>query len=429
MPTARGYIVIATALGIWGVGRALGASPLDQIGFALLALVAIAVGVVRFGRHEVEVDRGVSPERARSGQPVTVTLRIRNRGRGGAPLLLLEDRIPAGVAGNARFAVTGIEPGGDRETSFTITARQRGAYTVGPLDVSFVDPFGLARVKTQAAPKTNFLVYPAIEELQMLRDFGERHSVSSSAIKQLTGARGEDFYTMREYVEGDDLRKVHWPSTARLNKLMIRQEETPWQARATVMIDDRAVHEGYGDNNSFERAVIASASIVDLYQRVGYLYRLMGAVEQGVPVGKGAEQHRRCLDLLATLSMKAPHEGEDPLALRLADLARSPHAEAALVVVCSTPSPEAVLALVRCRARFRQVTAVIFPSHRFGSGTTKSRWEGESAVVEQVGLLAKSGVRSLVLGPDEQISIGWNSLAQGRATEVRTRWGQKPELV
>jgi uncharacterized protein (DUF58 family) len=427
MPTPRGYLVILTALGIWGTGRALGASPLDQIGFALLCLVAIAVGVVRFGRHEIRVVRRVSPERARSGQPVTVSLQVHNEGRGHAPLLLLEDRIPNGVVGNARFAVNGIEPGGGRETSFTITARQRGAYAVGPLNISYIDPFGLARVRIQAAAASNFLVYPAIENLQLLRDIGERHSVSSSAVKQLTGARGEDFYTMREYAYGDDLRKVHWPSTAKLGKLMLRQEETPWQARATVLIDDRRVHEGYGDNNSFERSVVASASVADLYHRVGYTYRLVGAVDPGIPSGKGSEHHRRCLDLLATMSPSGAAD-DDALALRLAELTRSSHAEAALVVVCGTPTPEAALALVRCRARFRQVTAVIYPAHRFGSETTKARWEGEAAIVEQVGLLARSGIRSLVLGPDEPVSMGWNALAQGRTTEVRT-WGPKPELV
>jgi uncharacterized protein (DUF58 family) len=428
MPTPRGYLVILTALGIWGAGRALGAPPLDQIGFALLCLVAIAIGVVRFGRHEIKVERHIRPERARSGAPVTVTLRVNNDGRGHAPLLLLEDRIPNGIVGNARYAVNGIEPGGNRETSFTVTARQRGAYALGPLNVSFIDPFGLARVRVEGAPTSNLLVYPPIEKLQLLRDLGERHSVSSAAVKQLTGARGEDFYTMREYAYGDDLRKVHWPSTARLGKLMLRQEETPWQARATVLIDDRDVHEGYGDNNSFERSIVAAASLVDLYQRVGYTYRLTGAVDPGVPSGKGQDHHRRCLDLLATMSESMLGAEDDALAVRLAELSRSSHAEAALVVACATPSPEATLALVRSRARYRQVTAVIFPSHRFGSGTTRARWEGEAAMVEQVGLLARSGIRSLVLGPDEPVSLGWNALAQGRTSEVRI-WGPKPELV
>ena len=50
---------------------------------------------------------------------------------------------------------------------------------------------------------------------------------------------GEDFYALRPYVVGDDLRRVHWPSTARHDELMVRQDELPWQGRATVLLDVR----------------------------------------------------------------------------------------------------------------------------------------------------------------------------------------------
>src|SRR5438046_425881 len=59
------------------------------------------------------------------------------------------------------------------------------------------------------------------------------------------GVAGEDFYALRAYEMGDDLRRVHWPSTARVDELMIRQNEMPWQGRATVLLDTRAqAHEG-----------------------------------------------------------------------------------------------------------------------------------------------------------------------------------------
>ncbi len=57
------------------------------------------------------------------------------------------------------------------------------------------------------------------------------------------GRGGEDFYALRHYVVGDDLRRVHWPSTARHDELMVRQDELPWQGRATVLVDVRAVHQ------------------------------------------------------------------------------------------------------------------------------------------------------------------------------------------
>ena len=59
---------------------------------------------------------------------------------------------------------------------------------------------------------------------------------------------------MREYVEGDDLRKIHWPATAKRGGFMIRQEETPWHTRATILLDDRVEsHGGIGESSSFER--------------------------------------------------------------------------------------------------------------------------------------------------------------------------------
>jgi uncharacterized protein (DUF58 family) len=71
---------------------------------------------------------------------------------------------------------------------------------------------------------------------------------------------GEDFYTLREYQRGDDLRRVHWPSSARTDRLMIRQLETPWQSRALVLLDVRA--SVYESNDAFETAVSGAASVV-----------------------------------------------------------------------------------------------------------------------------------------------------------------------
>ncbi|MGH2699189.1 MAG: hypothetical protein ACRDJL_08335, partial [Actinomycetota bacterium] len=200
MPTARGYLVLVTALSLMIAGRAFGAGPVEQLGFALLVLVLVAVGVVRFGRHDLHLRRKVTPPRAAQNQPVTVSIELRNEGRGAAPLLLLEDKLPPGLSGNARFAVHGIEATGRRKAGFAMKAVRRGRYEVGPLQVGFVDPFGLARVRWRALGISSFLVHPKFERLSTGRDMGERRSVASTARRQPTGARGEDFYTLREYV-------------------------------------------------------------------------------------------------------------------------------------------------------------------------------------------------------------------------------------
>jgi uncharacterized protein (DUF58 family) len=400
---------------------------LEQVAFALLILVAIAVAVVRLGKHDLGVNRDISPERARAEQPVTVALTVHNRGRGTTPLVLLDDRLPLELPGRARFTLHGIEPDGHRQATYTVRPPRRGRYELGPLNITFVDPFGLARLRGKAVESSGFLAHPRIEMLTLPRDPSRQRSHAVSALRQLTGARGEDFYTMREYAHGDDLRKIHWPSTAKRQKPMIRQEETPWHTRATVVIDDRAAPYAGFSESPFERVVEATASIVDLYSRSGYSFRLMGAHDPGVPSARGSDQLWRCLDRLAVI---APvRDAPDALAARLAALESTPSAEGALFLVTGTLSGEIVARLIRCSGRFKQVIVVSFPAHRFGSAPTKRRWEGERQTVEAVRMLSRTGGNVLVLGPEDSLTSGWASLSRTPPRGGDGSWERKPELV
>ncbi|MDQ3784689.1 MAG: DUF58 domain-containing protein [Actinomycetota bacterium] len=427
MPTTRGWLVAGCGVILFAVGRLFGATPLEQVGSGLVVLLAVAVGVVRLGRHDIGVERSVTPERARPGQPVAVTLMLVNRGRGPAPLMLFEDHLPSGLGGVSRFALKGLEAGGHRTTAYEVKPARRGLYTVGPLQMSFVDPFGLAGVSSEAAGTALFLVHPTIERLSLPRDMGEQRSLASSALRQPTGARGEEFYTLREYVEGDDLRKIHWASTAKRRKYMIRQEETPWHTRATVLIDDRA-GSFEGAHHSFERAVEGAASLADLYHRSGYSLRLAGAHHPGLPPGRGLDNLHRCLDLLATL--QAGPDDPDPLPGRLVSLEAGGSPEGTLVVVTGTPSASLAAVCTRARRRFRQVVVVCYPAHRYGSGPTKARWEGEKTTMEAIRLLSRSGLRTLVVGPGEPLAVGWATVSSGKQHRGgEATWAQRPELV
>ena len=430
MPTGRGWLLALTGAIIWAIGISFGSEPLDTLGFAFIALVMIAMSVVRLGRHDIEISRRLSPERANAHQPVTVTLNARNRGRGAAPLLLLEDQLPYGVSGRARFAINGIEAGGVREASYKIEAATRGHYEIGPLTVLVSDPFGLARIRVSGSEPSRLLVHPRIEKLSLPRDVGERRSAAASALRQPTGPRGEDFYTLREYAEGDELRKIHWPSTAKRGKLMIRQEETPWHLRATILVDDRrSAHEGEGPLSSFEQAVQGAASVVDLYHRSGYAYRLLGAHDDGVQNGKGANQYHLCLDVLAMIQPRGPRSGDDEtLAKRLGEIESRGGSEETLVILTGSLDAQVANSISRCRRLYKQVLVASWPAHRFGSASTRSRWESESDVVNISTVLARSGVRVLDLGPGERLSQAWSSTSS-RARGGDQPWAQRPELV
>ena len=428
MPTRRGLLLASAGIALWVAGRIFGSQAVEQLGFAMLVLVGIAMAVVRMSRHDLTVSRRITPERARAHQPVTVTLTIENQGRGRAPLVMLDDHVPVGLAGRARFVLPGLEAGGHRNADLPLRPEQRGRYEIGPLEVETADPFGLAKLRSTALGVSEFVVHPRIERLLMPKDTGERQSVARASIRHATGPQGEDFYTIRDYVEGDDLRKIHWASTAKRGKYMIRHEETPWHTRASIVIDDRRLPYGaFGEHASFERSISATASLLDLYQRAGYGFRLAGAHHPGLPSGKGTDHFNRCLDLLATMEPKGNTKEADPMMLaRLADLEARPGAEATLVIVTGTLQPEVGAALARLRRVYRQIIAVSFPAHRYGTASTGDRWEGERTTREVAALVTRAGGRVLVLGPGDRFASAWASFST-RASTGEMRWDLKPE--
>ncbi|MGH2788173.1 MAG: DUF58 domain-containing protein [Actinomycetota bacterium] len=414
MPSPRGYLTAAVGIGLWAAGRVFGAEPLEQIGFALLALVVIGVVIVNSRRHDLTITRSVVPDRAKAGQAVDVELRLNNTGRGAAPLMLLNDRLPLELAGRARFALNGIEARGSREARYQIRPPRRGRYPIGPLGISFTDPFGLASTRAVGTNADELLVHPRIEKLALPRDRGQQRSLSTAALRQLSGTRGEDFYTLREYAEGDDLRKIHWPSTAKRDRPMIRQEETPWHTRALILLDDRrGAHDGVAESSSFERAVEAAASVADLYHRSGYTYGLLTADNRGQPSGRGIDHYHRCLDTLAVVQPALAPGDHDPLLMRLTELQTNVADQGTLVVALGSPSAEVATAITRCMRRFRQVIVVAFPAHRFGAQPTKQRWEGEQLVHDAALMLRRAGVQTLILGPGESLAIAWGGLHSG----------------
>ena len=123
-------------------------------------------------------------------------------------------------------------------------------------------------------------------------------------------AAGEDDIGTREYRHGDDLRRVHWRSTARTGELMVRREEQVWQSRATILLDTRAIaHRGDGPASSFEWAVSSAASIALHMARHGYAVRLLTETGQAVTAAAhdssavGLDFEGMLLDALAVVEM------------------------------------------------------------------------------------------------------------------------------
>jgi len=163
---------------------------------------------------------------------------------------------------------------------------------------------------------------------------------------------GDDDVIPREYRHGDDLRRVHWKSTARYGELMVRREEQPLKARATVLLDTREIgHRGSGPASSFEWAVSCAASVgVHLMER-GYQTRLLTDTGLSVPgpgaggVGTVAEAAGLLLDALAVV------ENSDGGGFGRAEEVLRLGGEGLLVAVLGSLDDEQVARLGRLRRR------------------------------------------------------------------------------
>jgi uncharacterized protein (DUF58 family) len=175
------------------------------------------------------------------------------------------------------------------------------------------DPYGLTAVTTALPGSTDILVLPHIEPLGR----GHVHGSGIGAegvIPHMVALRGEDDVAVRSYREGDDLRRIHWPTTAHRSELMVRQEDHPARRRAVIVLDSRAAgHQGSGTTGSFEWAVTAVASIAAHLSEHRYMLHLASSETAGEGQAMQAVSMDDALAYLAMAQLGASHQFDEVL--------------------------------------------------------------------------------------------------------------------
>jgi len=275
--TTRGRSFLAAALAAAISAIVLGETDLLRVAVLLAVLPLLAAAYVGRSRYKLACTRSLDPQRAPVGASARVVLRLQNMSRLPTGTLLLEDRLPYALGSRPRVVLERLGAHQASSVAYTVRADVRGRYDVGPLVVRLTDPFGLCEL-TRSFPSVDRLtVIPQVVPLPTVRLAGEYAGTGDSRARSVA-VHGEDDAATREYRHGDDLRRVHWRSTARTGELMVRREEQPWESRATVVLDTRAfAHRGEGPTASFEWAVSATASIAVHLRQAGYKLRLVAA--------------------------------------------------------------------------------------------------------------------------------------------------------
>jgi|tagenome__1003787_1003787.scaffolds.fasta_scaffold20969886_2 uncharacterized protein (DUF58 family) len=273
--TARGRGVLSAGLAATGCALLLGQRDLLRIGVLLALVPLITIVVLGRSRYRLACSRTVTPVRVSVGETAKVVLEVSNASTSRCGLVLAEEQVPFGLGARPRFVLPGLEPGERRAISYPVRSDLRGRFAVGPLSLTLTDPFGMAEHRRSFTSRDVLVVTPPVVALPPVSLTGDWTGSGDTRPRALSGG-GEDDVTTREYRQGDDLRRVHWRSTARRGELMVRREEQPWQSRATLVLDRRrAAYHGQGATSSFEWAVSAVASVAAHLVERGYAVRLV----------------------------------------------------------------------------------------------------------------------------------------------------------
>lgn len=344
MLTRRGWALTVGGIVLAVAGRLLGLLELYVLAAGCWALMGMALVHLTLHPADLAAHRAITPHSVRAGDESRVELALQNRGRKATPVVELRDPVDGGPR-RARILLAPLPAGASERAHYRIPSERRGIITVGPLEVRRFDPLALATRAATIAPVSELLVLPIIEPvLPMPHALGDDRRGGFRRASAV-GASGEDFYALRPWVVGDDLRQVHWPSTARRDELTVRQHDVPSQGRATVLLDVRS---RYHDDDSLEQAVSAAASIIAACGQGGSQVRLLTTDGADSGFGAGPGHLEALMERLARLEAGA------------GDLPALPHTSGAMALVVTADVPAGDLShLARLGDRPNSLTVVV----------------------------------------------------------------------
>lgn len=340
--TRVGVAVLVGGTAMIVAGFVLGVVELEMSGGALVALVALARLVVRRPDGWVDVRRTVRSGRVDVGELVTIDLEVTPR-RGLALPCIVDDSVDQRTV---RIPIERLARDRTTARSYHVATTHRGLLRLGNVGIDVTDPFGLARVRTVVPAPAEVLVLPRQVRLDSDRPDGAADPIGAGSRRTLA-THSDEFDSLRDYVPGDDVRHVHWPSTARLGRPLVRRHEQLTHRRTTVVLGPLSAAPGADD--AVERAVSAAASVLTAARSSGDVVRLVTA--SGLDTGAVDDPHRldAAIDRLAALGASS---GDLVGAIRAASLSDR-------IVICATSIEPAVLAAATTTATAGGTTLIV----------------------------------------------------------------------
>ena len=301
--TRSGQIAVVAFVVLWFMARIVAGTAMYLFAYGAILLVGVAYLIAPRNLKLEGTREGLFP-RIQEGDRLDVELKLKAKRR--LSTFILEERIPERLGKPVKVPITTLSSGSAVSHHYSIRAQRRGVFEVGPLVAVAGDPLGLAQRETIVAEPFELLVHPRVElvsDRPLTRQF-EDPPIRPPVSKPWPS--GLEFYGMREYTPGDDLRRIVWRASARTGKIMVREAEQGITDKVTVILDtDRSNHsnDGEGLSESFEMGVRAAASVGVRHLREGYEVKCEANGGRLSRPLRGPAQQLLLLDALARVEM------------------------------------------------------------------------------------------------------------------------------
>jgi uncharacterized protein (DUF58 family) len=383
--TSSGLILLAVTIGAWSLGYYVGGRPLYLMAYGG---AGVLIASWLYGRRAPDLtgQRSEVQARVREGQSVTVDVSLTAGRR--MSNLILEERLPPVLGASPRISIAELAEGDSAGNTYELTCSRRGVYTLGPLVVRWGDPFGLTQRRRTVCDEFEMFVHPRAEPAtdrpaaRLWEDPPQRPPFSRP------WPSGLDFYGMRAYAPGDDVRNVVWRAYARTGSLLVREAEQGVTDKLRLLVDqDVSVHSRGQVSESFETAMRVVASVALHHLRTGYTVTTEGNKERIARPLRGIG--RGGIELLDALAQLQPVKSS--LLDMLARVESTINNDVELIVVTPRLTLDAILRMRLLVDRGVSVRVIAL------------LWDDEA--IDHLGQAAALGLKIVEIGPTTNLTM------------------------
>lgn len=389
----RVWITFVLLVALFIAGLLTGYSYFFRLSYLLSGILVLGLAWARLSLWGLEVKAGRRPQRLRAGSSFNEVIKVYNFSP--IPKIGIQLQEESSIAESALTHSLNLAPQTSHSVVLSTPALERGCYSLGPTSVIVSDPFRLFRQKRLVRPASDLIVHPRVFYLPGLLSPKSDLSGDSRSGRRLPylSPKASD---IREYYPGDSLNRIHWPLTARWQKLMVKEFDTDPSHNIWIILDmASSAQRGRGWESTEEYGISIAASLAQHFLRQGFS---LGLEAHGDPhlkmlPDRGTRQVIRVMDALANLRARG-----------------------------SVSLLDAINRLERNLSR-KDLAVVITPS-------CEESWLGA------IQLLAERGVRTLVVlleqatfGPGEDSVLVFSSLLASRIPTLLVKKGDSIDMA